>query len=267
MKEKIINFFKDTSLYIHLAAMLILSLLLYFAVHIYLDVYTDHGEKIPVPDLRGLSFERAAEIVDEYDMTLEVYDTTYVASYTKGSVVDHIPRPGFNVKEGRKIYVTINSDTPPQVDMPDLIDESLRQAISIIENTGLTMGKIIYKPGFKDLVLGQEAYGETVLPGTKINKGTTINLLVGKGDASEKTYIPKLLGLTLEEARVKVANAGLNIDFIKFDEQIQRPEDSLDAVIWRQTPEYKAETQISAGSNIDVWLLPKEQYVEDEADM
>lgn len=261
MLERLKSFFLDKYLYLHLGVIFILALIIYLILSGYLSVYTKHGEKMPVPDLRGLTFENAQSLASDNSMEIVIYDTTYVSGFGKGEIVDHFPKPGFNVKDGRKIFVTLNSDTPPKIAMPDVVDESLRQAISIIESSGLLVGKLIYKPGYKDLVLGQMIGNKNIKPGIKVNKGTSINLVIGKGENGEKTFVPKLLGLTLAQARVQVANVGLNIEFIKFDEQVVTKKDSLDAVIWRQSPVYKPDVQIGMGANIDVWLIPADMYV------
>ncbi|MBK8808529.1 MAG: PASTA domain-containing protein [Bacteroidales bacterium] len=259
MKDRIIAFFTDKYMYLHVGGMILFVFLVYVLIKLFLTSYTNHGEQVPVPNFKGLSFERALEIADESNLEIVVQDSVYSTAYPKGTIVEHQPQPGLFIKEGRKIFITMNADTPPNVKMPELVDESLRQAVSTIESAGLKVGKIIYKIGFKDLVLEQLMDGKKIKSGIQIPKGTSIDLFVGKGDSDEKTFLPKLIGLDYKDAIAKVASAGLNIDFVQFSSSIKTKEDSANAVVWKQLPLYHAETQISIGGNIDIWLVPADE--------
>jgi beta-lactam-binding protein with PASTA domain len=135
--------------------------------------------------------------------------------------------------------------------MPKLIDRSLRQAASMITTYGLKMAP----PKFvadqcANCVLKQLVKGKEIAPGEMIEKGTVIQLIVGKGLSDEEVGVPCLYGLTRKEAAAKLAEASLSVGFIKFDE----PKDSLKAKVYRQSPSCGRETSIKMGSSIDLFF-------------
>ena len=50
------------------------------------------------------------------------------------------------VKEGRKVYLTLNSIKPPKIKMPKLINGSVKNAQLILKTYDLFLGKINYVP-------------------------------------------------------------------------------------------------------------------------
>ena len=63
-----------------------------------------------------------------------------------GVVVEQTPSAGEKVKKNRTIFFTINAYAAEQVQMPNLVDYSLRNAKVILESYGLELGDLIYIP-------------------------------------------------------------------------------------------------------------------------
>lgn len=61
--------------------------------------------------------------------------------FQKYTVVQQDPLPGSKVKDGRKIYIKVNSADFGMVTMPDLIEKTLRQTESSLIALGLEVGK------------------------------------------------------------------------------------------------------------------------------
>lgn len=168
-----------------LAAIAILLVLGYLTLH-WLTFSTDHGNEITVPDLRKLSVEQAEDKLDGMDLEYVLLDSVdFVPDYPKRSVVTQEPRPGARVKEGRKIYIKVNSSGFTKVRVPDLIEKTYRQAVPTLKALGLVEGKITYKPYLgKDMVLEMHLNGRKLKPGEKIWKQSTIDLVLGDGKVS-----------------------------------------------------------------------------------
>ena len=109
-----------------------------------------------------------------------------------GTVLKQNPNPKEKVKRGRKVYVTVASDQPPIVKMPQLQDVSLRQAEIMLKAKGLILGTVIYKPSpYENAVLEQLYRGRPIASGKDINMGEIITLVVGKdieGLPSDSTF-------------------------------------------------------------------------------
>jgi beta-lactam-binding protein with PASTA domain len=92
------------------------------------------------------------------------------------------PIAGSKVKEGRKIYIKVNSDAYREVIMPDLIEQTLRQAEPTLLALGLELGDKTYKPYLgKDMVLEMRYKGKKLKAGDKIPKASKIDLVLGDG--------------------------------------------------------------------------------------
>ena len=82
--------------------------------------------------------------------------------------------------------------------------------------------------------------------------GSTIVLIVGKNGQGEPVDIPNLYGLTIFEAKDRLATLG-SFGFLPVCEGCLTYEDSLASRIESQSPEYIEGIQIPAGSTITVY--------------
>ncbi|MFO7853381.1 MAG: PASTA domain-containing protein [Bacteroidota bacterium] len=243
------DFIKNLGLAITLAVIIILLTLLW------LNIFTRHGQSRPVPDLYGLTIEEAKKVVKENKMRFQVIDSIYTNVVPRGCVVEQNPAAGFEVKKNRRIMATINAFDPEMVEMPDLLELSKRQALALIESSGLEIGKLNYKPDLAvDYVLEQLYHGKPVEPGDSIQKGAVIDLVLGKGLSNKRTQIPNLIGLNIEEARNKILASSLNIGTFTFDNTINTSRDSANAFVFKQNPVYGEETTLQLGSSVYVWF-------------
>jgi beta-lactam-binding protein with PASTA domain len=220
-----------------------------------LNIYTRHGQALPVPDFIGLSLDESAKLAKKSKMRYTVIDSVYTNVVGRGCVAEQNPKPGFKVKKWRNILLTINAFRPEMVKVPNLIDLPLRQAIAMIGSSGLTMGKKSYKPDLsQNVVLGQFHNGQDITPVDSLQKGAVIDLLLGKGLSNQRTTIPNLIGLTLDPAKEKILGTSLNLGTYIFDNTILSQKDSANAFVFKQSPEYNEGATLQYGSSIYLWL-------------
>ncbi len=174
------SYFISKQFLINLLIILAVIALLFFASIKWLASYTNHGEYVVVPDLTGKrTFQLNAE-VEGKDVSYEIIDSIYDPAQKPGMVLRQDPEPATRVKHNRTVYLYVTTLVPPQIDMPALIDRSERQAKLIVETYGLKLGKVTLKEAdCEGCVLGQEIKGEEIEPGTKVKKGTVVDLVVG----------------------------------------------------------------------------------------
>jgi len=226
----------------------------FIAFDIWLDSYTDHGENVTVPDFRGLDFDAAQILAAKDGLQVKVNDTLSVDDVAPGAIVDHFPSANSKVKRGRTIYLSINSITPVMVVMPKVTNVSLRQATQMLENNGLRIGVIEYKPDFANNYVFEQRYNlKTIEPGTKIPKGSAVDLLVGQGGDGVVVAIPSLLGLPWSAISDSLMARGLNINPI-FNAEVRTKDDTLRARVIRQSPAYVEGGKMTASETIDVWF-------------
>ena len=180
---KDIKAFLKSKLFLKNLVLAIVVVFLFFTgIGIFLSKYTRHGEFIVLPNLNKIKLSSAESLLKSEELNYIVIDSVYVENELPGIIINQNPYPGAHVKRGRNIYLYITSTLPPLVEMPDLLDKSLRQAKNLLENSGLKAGQVrmVVAP-LSGFVLTQLYKGKPIQPGTKIPKGSVINMEVGKG--------------------------------------------------------------------------------------
>lgn len=183
--QTIKNFCKQHKIISTLIAIATVDVLLLVASYIALGVFTHHGDRETVPDLKGKTVEEAVSYAAEHHMQLEITDSTYVESVRPGTVIEQNPSAGSFVKSGRTIYVTIRTYSTKLIRIPALTDMSVRQGESILRSAGVKNIVITKVPSeFADLVYEVKWNGSTLHEGSKIPMDATVTLVVGDGSLS-----------------------------------------------------------------------------------
>jgi eukaryotic-like serine/threonine-protein kinase len=149
----------------------------------WLGFTTNHGQEIIVPNLSKMTLEQAEDKLDELDLDYELLDTVdYNIAFPKLSIVQQDPHPGAKVKQNRVIYIKINSSGYSNVQIPDLIQKTYRQAVPTLKALGLEVGDTTYIPNIgKDMVLEMKYKGTTIKAGQKVLRMSKIDLVLGDG--------------------------------------------------------------------------------------
>ena len=239
----------------HLGLAAALTLILLLCILLWLKIYTHHGKTIVVPDLTGLTVEEVDDVTSSRHLRFEVIDSVFSMEMPRGTVIKQNPNPTSRVKKNRKIFLTMNAVNPEMVSMPQLIGLSFRQARLALQNAGLVQGSITYKPDFAKNNVLQQMHGDSVInEGTEIAKGAVIDLVLGMGLSSQTTRVPNLVGLGLAEATEIISDYYLNLGAITYDESFEEAQDSSEARVWRQYPDYDEFKRLNMGMEIDIWL-------------
>lgn len=176
----------------HLMAMALVAVLLCVGVGFGLDVYTHHGEGIVVPNLKGMGYDKACRLLAERGLEIVVNDSGYSKQLPANSVLAQTPAFGQKVKEGRVVYVTINSPNSPKFTVPDIVDNSsVREAEARLQAMGFRLTAPLLIDGEKDWVYGIVCQGRRISNGDRITMDYPLTLMVGKGtfDESERLEI------------------------------------------------------------------------------
>ena len=239
----------------HLGLAITLSIIILLAILVWLKIYTHHGKAISVPNLTGLTEDEVDDVTSSRNLRFEIVDSVFSSEMPRGTVLKQNPRASSRVKKNRTIFLTMNAINPETVAMPQLVGLSIRQARLALQNAGLTLGEIKYRPDYAINNVLQQMYLDSVInEGTEIGKGATIGLVLGMGLSEETTRVPDLMGLGAEVAREIIADYYSNIGAITYDESMLDAEDSALAFVWRQYPEFDEFRRLNMGMEVDVWL-------------
>lgn len=238
---------------------------LFWGLNVFLDNYTRHDENLRVPDLSRLDFEEASDKLNEINLYATVLDTSeFDPDFPRGSIINQYPEAGHKVKEGREIRLTVNPMKARKVALPELKEKTRRRALYDLRSKGFQVGELSYVPYLgKDVVVNMKVDGEEVKAGTKLPKGTVVNLVLGEGlEGGEKVMLPYLSSLSFEEARKRLLANSLNLGVVTTDTTVQ---DTAAALVFRQYPSTTGETKVSMGTEVDVWLTTDDTKIKNDS--
>ena len=244
----------------NLGIAVLLTIALIWITLFMLSVYTNKGENFPAPGLKGLTISQIETLANKHNFRFVIEDSVYRKNLIPGTVVFQNPSAGHKIKPNRLIYLTTASFTPEQVDVPKLTDGSIHQARELLESKGFELGNIILRPSeFDDLVLEQKHDGQTIVPGSRLGNGSTIDLVVGKKMFGASTIIPDLKFLTLPVAQNILRSRSLSTGSLIYDPAVRSKTDTMNAIIWKQMPPPDSISRVMPGVSVDLWLKIKSQ--------
>ena len=151
-----------------------IALVLLMSTLIWLKIYTHHGQAIRVPDLSGLTEDEVGDVITSRNLRFEVVDSVYSQEMPRGTVIKQNPRASSIVKKNRRIFLTMNAINPEMISMPRLVGLSIRQARLALQNAGLVLGDIQYRPDYAINNVLQQMHADSVISeGTSIRKSET----------------------------------------------------------------------------------------------
>jgi beta-lactam-binding protein with PASTA domain len=222
---------------------------------IWMNFYTRHGQARPVPNFIGLTMDQTVKLAKKSRLRYQVIDSIYTTIVPRGCVAEQNPKPGFKVKKWRNVVLTINAFHPEMAAMPNLIDLPKRQAILLAESSGLEIGLLKYRPDLSiDVVIDQQFNGKNINAGDSLQKGSVIDLVLGKGLSNQRTPVPNLLGMRLDPAKDKILSSSLNLGTFEYDNTIRKEADTIHAFVYKQNPEFKHDATLQLGYPVYLWL-------------
>jgi beta-lactam-binding protein with PASTA domain len=197
----LLNFFKKHLIIANFLLAVAIVCVLMCALMVGLNACTHHGKEVTIPDVRGFHLEEAATYIKIRTLKYEVTESLFVKGTEPGTILETVPSIGSSVKEGRTIYLKVSSYIAKLFTVPDVMDMSQRQAVSLLSSTGFENVTIKSVPGkYRDLVVGLESKGRTLTVGDKIQASTRLTLLVCSGTGQEYINLDSETEAPIEEA-------------------------------------------------------------------
>ena len=250
-----LSFLKQKKFYVNILIIILLSFILLWLAIKMLNVYTRHGKVYNLPDFTGMTTE---EIEKEYskDYNFILIDSVYSKTQEPGSIVQQDPLPGSKVKHGRNVYYIIVAKTPEKTSMPNLNNLSLRQALVLLESSGLLVDELTYVDHFaRNAIREQRFENKIIKPGTVINKGSKIQLYVGKGTDNRNAQLPSLYGTPASHVKRTLNMAGLNLG-----EEVYEDNDSIQyMMVYKMDPPHSRRS-VKPGTFVKVWYRSSKKF-------
>lgn len=217
----------------------------------WLELHTNHGKEIPVPNVINKSVHDAIKVLDDTGLEYEVDSFKFDPKFRPFQVLDIYPSPGSRVKDGRTIILKVNPRTYAQVSVPDVLDRYKGLAFRQLEQVGLKVSDTIYEPSIqRDAVLRMTYNGTTLKPGALLPRFSNIGLVIGAGPKRNIT-VPNLVGLTVQEAKAVIAQNLFEVGLIESEDGKQ---DESDIVYYQDPAAFDVRDQ---GMQIDIWASKK----------
>ncbi|MBR4146882.1 MAG: PASTA domain-containing protein [Bacteroidales bacterium] len=220
-----------------------------------LNLYTRHDKVYELPDFTGMT---TSEVEKTYgkDYHFILIDSIYSKTQTPGSIVQQDPLPNSKVKRGRNVYYIIVAKTPERTTMPNLNNLSLRQALVLLESSGLQVKELQYVKHFARNAIREQRFNDAVIkPGTELNKGSKITLYVGLGTEERNMQLPSLYGIPASEVQHVLNMAGLNLGNETYEDR-----DSIQYMkVHKMDPPFSKKS-VRPGTFVNVWYRSSRSF-------
>jgi len=247
---------------IHLILIALFFFLVLFLTMQWLKSYTNHGQKMELPNYVGEVLKEAVQDAKEKSFEVIVKDSIHKVGKPGGLILSQNPKSGSVVKEKRKVYVTVTKYNADEVKSEYVTANLYGQDFSMVESRLINQEFVtkiksrVYDKAEPNHILevwydGQKITDRnTVKKDVYLKKGSTISFVLSKNNEGQKA-VPDLMCQTLEAARFNLESSRLNIGEIIVGDDI---EDAESAYISKQVPDYSANSKIAMGSSINVYL-------------
>ena len=149
----------------------------------FLKLTTKHADFIVVPNLEGKTVAQIDDQLSELNLKYVISDSgNYNPEFKVNSVLDQLPKANSKVKEGRKIYLTVNASDFEMVEIPKVTRVTVRQARKTIESLGFIFGDIEYVDDIaRDEVISIFNDGVELNEGDFLKRTSVIDFKLGNG--------------------------------------------------------------------------------------
>ena len=174
----------------HLTLAILLSIgLFYYTFYVWMPGYTNHNQHVEVPILEKLEVNEAKAILESKGLRLEVQDTTYNSRYEPGVIIRQEPAAASEVKENRRIYVSVNTMNVPLVTLKSNdVKKLINTNISTVESEAYRLKLKIGEPTMKCGKYSAKGYvesisydGKALEAGMKVPVGSELDVVVWNG--------------------------------------------------------------------------------------
>ena len=162
---------------------IITALFFFLILVLFLRLSTLHGNFVIVPDLIGKNIQEFESQLNELDLQFIISDSgNYNPDFKINSVLDQLPKANSKVKQGRKIYLTLNASDFEMIEIPKITRITVRQARKTIESLGFVFGEIEYVDDIaRGEVISISHEGNELNEGDLLKRTSVIDFKLGNG--------------------------------------------------------------------------------------
>ncbi len=165
------------------------------------------GGKIEAPDFVGMTIEEAEKIAEENSVKVSVKEYEYNEEVDEDKIISQSPESGSEIKKNSEILVIV-SRGGEYIVLGDYKNDTVEDTKSSLKKL-----KIDYEvlEVFDDEVEEGKVVKTEPKAKSKVSEGSSVTIYVSKGPEKEETVAPDLIGTTVENAKILLANRGLEL--------------------------------------------------------
>lgn len=174
---------------------------------------TQEAQVVELMNVVGMDYLEAQNALEAEGFKVIIAEAEKSQNYAKDEIFRQSPPAGSKIRPGFKITL-YPSDGAAMGVIPNLVQTTIDDAKVRVDNTNFEMGTIEYVNSDLDkgYIVSQNPSGNQ-----EAADGTAIHVVVSLGPEYNKVILPKLTGLTLEEAQRLILEIGLEIDEINYE--------------------------------------------------
>ncbi|BBA17420.1 PASTA domain-containing protein [Blattabacterium cuenoti] len=225
----------------------------------WIDVYTKHGSYVVVPNLIGITLPKSISILKKLGLKYNVNTSRYDPNFKINQIISFSPEYGNHVKEGRYIYIQVNSKSSQSV-LPNIINKDKRIAIKLLHVNHIYVKEIRYiNNSRKDVVLKVLYQNKSIKFGYRFpfNQDGII-LIIGKGYEKNNFFIPNVIGMSLSSAIYTLKNQLFHVINFYYDHDTINPDKN--AKVYRQKPD--PGVFYDKNKPIELWITSKKEVLD-----
>lgn len=182
------------------------------------------GEKVEVPSLVGMSLEDAKLEAAGKNLNIVIDEEEYNDSYGRGIVYEQSKDAGSKVKENSEIKISVSLGKNSG-EMPDLLYSTEKEALKMVKALVGADAKV--ERVFDETIPEGLVCRQSPEKGTSVTKNTSFVLTISKGPEVATTTVPRITGMTIDQAEATLEAAGLSIGTIGRVESSSAPKDTV----------------------------------------
>lgn len=169
------------------------------------DESTEDDGKREVPNLLGKTETDAKELLNDMDLGIRVDTREESDEYEEGEICEQKTEAGTEVDKNTTIHVVVSSGLKGST-VPNVVGDSEDEATKTLEDAGF---EVETEAEYSSDVDEGKVISQSPMGGRTLSKGSTVTITISKG--AEIVSVPKITGMTEEDAREALKDAGLAV--------------------------------------------------------
>jgi beta-lactam-binding protein with PASTA domain len=169
----------------------LIFLIIFFLAAVVLARFILRSETVTVPDLTGKTVAEAQAELTKKDLSLTSAGSEFNDEWDKGKIIRQDPGPGSRIQVTKHVRAILSAGSE-RAEVPSLEGKMQEAVMPLLREAGLARGPLA------QIHTGQYAAGKVInqfpTPGTLVERGTPVALLVSQGQAEERYLMPDLIG-------------------------------------------------------------------------